>query len=640
MAATFNAEPLKSGFSPVQATTRPAAASVGGATATAAVDASGALTAHLGASDPHPQYVQAAGDTMTGPLLAAPGTAAAPGLSAAGDPDTGMQFPAANHIGWSVGGVQRLSLDSVGRLILWGDQTPEATALNAGGNILDVTGSATFLRDSNDANGPYYEFCKRRGTSSVQANDVLGWLMFEGYDGANMRRAAEISCAVDGTPGTADMPGRLIFGTTADGASSPTERLRITSTGAWGLGGPNYGTSGQLLQSRGSSLPPIWGSGSVVIGSTTVTLGATVPSLAGLTSVSAVEVLAGTSGLGYASGSGAAALQATSRTTGVTVNKPNGKITVFSAAGSTTPFSFVVTCSAVVAGDVVAVSVRSATNLYHAFVTAVANGSFTVTMMTTGGTAVDAPVLNFAVVRADPTAAVPLGSYSSEVLADVPVHFYRLQELSGTSVANLGSSGLLGTYSGTYTLNQVAFVSGGKSVQFTNGAVITNSATDNTSALTFEVWINAAASGHGALPFIMGKTQYFASNTHDFPIGLVWDATNQEVLLRLASNNDFSVDASLSTSGLSAGVDYHIVAVYRANGLCEIWVNGVRNVSTTIGFTIASSSPIQYRIGEQQELGGGVGQTHFNGRIGEPAIYFTALSQARIEAHWAARTNP
>jgi hypothetical protein len=27
------------------------------------------------------------------------------------------------------------------------------------------------------------------------------------------------------------MPGRLVFGTTADGASSPTERLRITSAG-------------------------------------------------------------------------------------------------------------------------------------------------------------------------------------------------------------------------------------------------------------------------------------------------------------------------------------------------------------------------------------------------------------------------
>jgi hypothetical protein len=40
-----------------------------------------------------------------------------------------------------------------------------------------------------------------------------------------------ITGEVDGTPGANDMPGRLVFSTTADGAASPTERLRITSAG-------------------------------------------------------------------------------------------------------------------------------------------------------------------------------------------------------------------------------------------------------------------------------------------------------------------------------------------------------------------------------------------------------------------------
>ncbi|NBS69428.1 hypothetical protein EBT31_11020, partial [bacterium] len=42
-------------------------------------------------------------------------------------------------------------------------------------------------------------------------------------------RAASIEAAVDGTPGTNDMPGRLVFSTTPDGTSSPTEALRITN---------------------------------------------------------------------------------------------------------------------------------------------------------------------------------------------------------------------------------------------------------------------------------------------------------------------------------------------------------------------------------------------------------------------------
>ena len=43
----------------------------------------------------------------------------------------------------------------------------------------------------------------------------------------------------------------------ADGAA-PVEYLRITSTGAFGLSGPNYGSSGQVLTSNGASSAPSW----------------------------------------------------------------------------------------------------------------------------------------------------------------------------------------------------------------------------------------------------------------------------------------------------------------------------------------------------------------------------------------------
>jgi len=105
-------------------------------------------------------------------------------------------------------------------------------------------------------------------------------------------------------------------------------------------------------------------------------------------------------GLGYGTGSGGAVVQATSRTTGVTLNKTNGAITLFSAAGSTTATSFTVTNSTVAATDTITICQKSGTNLYMVFVTNVAAGSFRVTFLTTGGVAVDAPVFNFAVVKA------------------------------------------------------------------------------------------------------------------------------------------------------------------------------------------------------------------------------------------------
>jgi hypothetical protein len=105
--------------------------------------------------------------------------------------------------------------------------------------------------------------------------------------------------------------------------------------------------------------------------------------------------------LGYATGSavGAAVTQTVSRATGVTINNPTGTITLVSAAGSATPATFTVTNSTVAATDTVILSVQSSTNTYMTSVTKVSAGSFNVTFYTTGGTAVDAPLINFAIIK-------------------------------------------------------------------------------------------------------------------------------------------------------------------------------------------------------------------------------------------------
>jgi hypothetical protein len=71
----------------------------------------------------------------------------------------------------------------------------------------------------------------------VGSGDSLGAVSYDGSDGTNFIEAARVWAQVDGTPGTNDMPGRLLFSTTADGASSPTERMRIDSSGNVGIGG-------------------------------------------------------------------------------------------------------------------------------------------------------------------------------------------------------------------------------------------------------------------------------------------------------------------------------------------------------------------------------------------------------------------
>ena len=108
----------------------------------------------------------------------------------------------------------------------------------------------------------------------------------------------------------------------------------------------------------------------------------------------------GVGGLGYTTGSGGAVTQITSRTTGVTLNKTNGAITLVSAAGLATYQSFTVTNSTVAATDTIIINQKSGTDIYEVFITAVAAGSFRVTFATTGGVTVEQPVFNFAVIKA------------------------------------------------------------------------------------------------------------------------------------------------------------------------------------------------------------------------------------------------
>lgn len=60
MAATFNAEPLPTQAVRQASNTRPDAASAGGAVTAGGVAAASEVTAHLSATDPHPQYETAA----------------------------------------------------------------------------------------------------------------------------------------------------------------------------------------------------------------------------------------------------------------------------------------------------------------------------------------------------------------------------------------------------------------------------------------------------------------------------------------------------------------------------------------------------------------------------------------------------
>ena len=143
-------------------------------------------------------------------------------------------------IALATGSSEALRIDSSGRLLIG---TTSSQTLDNSNCSLQVIGSNfsnssfTQQRYVNSVSGPSFLFAKSRsgtiGTQTiVQNGDELGKIRFYGSDGNDFDNyAAEIKAIVDGTPGSNDMPGRLVFLTTADGAAAPTERMRISQNG-------------------------------------------------------------------------------------------------------------------------------------------------------------------------------------------------------------------------------------------------------------------------------------------------------------------------------------------------------------------------------------------------------------------------
>ena len=144
-----------------------------------------------------------------------------------GDTDTAMRFPADNTFAVDTAGSERLRVTDVGRVLINATTDVE----NSGSAKLQIAHTSGAL------------LALGRDDSAVSAGNDLGKIAFYGNDGGSYEKVAQITCEADGSHADGDKPGRLLFATTADGASSPTERVRIDSVGNMGIGGAPLPTS-------------------------------------------------------------------------------------------------------------------------------------------------------------------------------------------------------------------------------------------------------------------------------------------------------------------------------------------------------------------------------------------------------------
>jgi hypothetical protein len=117
---------------------------------------------------------------------------------------------------------ERARIDSSGRLLV-------GTSTSASG------GQAQYARLQVEGNtfgvGQGIVAIRRASSSSgLTTGTPIGQIDFTDNAGEPYAR---IEATTDGSTGTGDYPSRLVFSTTADGASSPTERMRIANNGAF-----------------------------------------------------------------------------------------------------------------------------------------------------------------------------------------------------------------------------------------------------------------------------------------------------------------------------------------------------------------------------------------------------------------------
>lgn len=208
--------------------------------------------------------------------------------------------------------------------------------------------------------------------------------------------------------------------------------------------------------------------------------------------------------------------------------------------------------------------------------------------------------------------------YRSVVLSDNPVSYWRLGESSGAVAADE-----LGVNNGTYAASGVALGGAGAIASDTNtaatfsgtsGVSIPDSASLHfSSAMTFEVWVNPTTTGRIATKSATGGPDWF----------LNLETGNK---FRFAVADTGFVNHFSPFSAAVALYSWHHVAGVYDGAHVRLYVDSVEQTPAT-----AASITINNNNGALQlaETGGSLA-----GTIDEVAVYNTALSAARILAHY------
>ena len=150
-----------------------------------------------------------------------------------------VRAPSGQTISFDIASNNAMTIDSSQRLLVGTDTSP-----TAGGGA--IAKSVIQGNTSNSAGAGYLSLQRGQAAASINSGETLGLINFADSAGNDY---AIIKGRTGEAGGSGDYPGELVFGTAADGASTTTDHLFITSAGQMGLGM----TPGKLLDLQAAS---------------------------------------------------------------------------------------------------------------------------------------------------------------------------------------------------------------------------------------------------------------------------------------------------------------------------------------------------------------------------------------------------
>jgi len=224
------------------------------------------------------------------------------------------------------------------------------------------------------------------------------------------------------------------------------------------------------------------------------------------------------------------------------------------------------------------------------------------------------------------------GNYPAAVLLDTPVGYWRLDDTSGVNALDSSGNSITGTYVNAPTLGVAPLINSGTSVAFASGSsqrVTFGSPAgfnNGSNRFTIECWLKTTQGGAGNPMLCSQDTGSF--NNRVFQLRLSTTGKTEFIVL-LDVDNAFT---KLGAVTINDGLRHHIVGVWDGTNVL-VYVDGAVDGAGTAaagtleagvtGMTIASKAAGNF----------------LNGTLDEVARYTTALSAARIAAHFTAGTS-